>query len=249
MQSCWQQIDSWYHTAMGHACWAALQHSLAINGQNMRGEFGVQIGPPYSGLMSTMPLQNRVLIDPQTTRLGNYAQIAADVDALPLQSDSVSVIVLAHAMEVASDRIQLLKSCWNALSPEGLLLIVSFNPWSFYGLRRLLGDNCDLPWNLALATPPQLCNWLGQVGFVDIKSSSCGFVWPLRSVTWSRRLRWMESMGYMLYPGCGHYCLITARKRVTQAVKVQSAWQSSRPFQSRQTERTARSILNERQSS
>ena len=154
MQARWQQIDDWYHGAMGHAFWSILQHNFAGRFTDASGNFAVQVGPPYAGLLTSLPVKYKILIDHSVQRLSSEYQVVADVNALPLQNNSVDVIVLAHALECVDHRFALLKNCWEALVPEGLLITVSFNPYSFYGLRRMFGSACGLPWKLQL-TPMQ----------------------------------------------------------------------------------------------
>ena len=244
MQSRWQQIDNWYHGVMGHAFWSALQHNFEERFAAVSGNFAVQVGPPYCGLLTSLQMRYKILIDHSVQPSSNPWQVVADVNALPLQNNSVDVIVLAHALECVDDKIALLKSCWEALSPEGLLITVSFNPYSFYGLRRLLGSACGLPWQLRLSSAQEIKQWLIALDFVECRLNNCGFVWPTNYKQISQRLLWMEKMGQFLYPGFGHYVVISARKRVPENITT-ATWDRRVAYDSGRADASSRSFVDE----
>jgi hypothetical protein len=248
MQSSWQQIDAWYHGPMGHAFWSVLQHNFAHRFSKVGGEFALQIGPPYAGLLAGLPVRNKILIDDQVQRTSNEYQVVADVNALPLQHNSVDVIVLAHALECATHKIDLLKTCYAALVPEGILINVSFNPYSFYSLRRMLGSKCGLPARLHLHSAQNIQGWLQGLGFAERQDFNCGFAWPSASKFINQKLIWMEKVGQFLYPGCGHYIISSARKCVAQHISA-PAWQQQVAYSTGSADAASRSVINERNNS
>jgi SAM-dependent methyltransferase len=51
---------------------------------------------------------------------------------LPFLSDSADMIILPHMLEFADDQHQVLREVERVLKPEGKLIILNFNPWSWY---------------------------------------------------------------------------------------------------------------------
>jgi SAM-dependent methyltransferase len=62
-----------------------------------------------------------------------------DFDALPFDSNSLDLVVLPHALELARDPHLALREVERVLVPEGRVVVVGFNPTSLWGLRQQLG--------------------------------------------------------------------------------------------------------------
>ncbi|MGR8934133.1 MAG: class I SAM-dependent methyltransferase [Gammaproteobacteria bacterium] len=67
---------------------------------------------------------------------GNGAHEAGRVNAraadLPLMNDCADMIIVPHLLEFAADQHAVLREMVRVLKPEGKLIILSFNPWSWY---------------------------------------------------------------------------------------------------------------------
>ena len=57
-------------------------------------------------------------------------KIQAEASRLPLQSDSVDMIILPHILEFDECRLLTMREVERVLKPEGKLVVVNFNPWS-----------------------------------------------------------------------------------------------------------------------
>ncbi|HEY9065610.1 MAG TPA: methyltransferase domain-containing protein, partial [Burkholderiaceae bacterium] len=62
-----------------------------------------------------------------------------DFDALPFDTNSLDLVVLPHALELARDPHLALREVDRVLRPEGRVVIVGFNPGSLWGLRQRWG--------------------------------------------------------------------------------------------------------------
>ena len=62
-----------------------------------------------------------------------------DFDALPFDTNSLDLVVLPHALELARDPHLALREVDRVLRPEGRVVIVGFNPGSLWGLRQHWG--------------------------------------------------------------------------------------------------------------
>src|SRR3954471_16771992 len=62
-----------------------------------------------------------------------------DFDALPFDSNSLDLVVLPHALELARDPHLALREVDRVLRPEGRVVIVGFNPGSLWGVRQHWG--------------------------------------------------------------------------------------------------------------
>lgn len=90
----------------------------------------------------------------------------ANLDELPLRNNSLDAMVLHHVLEAAQDPRGAMREVARTLAPGGRLLIVSFNPWSLWGLRgtyaRFFEDSFS---GLRFVSPGRLQDWLAVLGF------------------------------------------------------------------------------------
>jgi ubiquinone/menaquinone biosynthesis C-methylase UbiE len=62
-----------------------------------------------------------------------------DFDSLPFPNQSLDLVVLPHALELAHDPHQTLREVERVLVPEGRVVILGFNPTSLWGMRQRMG--------------------------------------------------------------------------------------------------------------
>ncbi len=154
--------------------------------------------------------------------MGDEGGLRGLPEALPIQSDSVDLVILPHAIELSNDPHQLLREIERVLIPEGHLIILGFNPWSIWGIRSLLSYRTEqLPWSLRYHSRGKLEDWLSLLGFEHLRSSYQLFHLPFQhpalpeSVT-SVFKRYFPRIG-------GGYCLLV-RKRVSTLTPIKPAW-------------------------
>ncbi|UVE59594.1 class I SAM-dependent methyltransferase [Coxiella-like endosymbiont] len=71
---------------------------------------------------------------------GSILSVQTGWQELPLLSNSVDVIVLVHLLEFIDYPARLLQEIFRALKPNGQLIILGFNPWSLWGLKKLFPE-------------------------------------------------------------------------------------------------------------
>ncbi|WP_223717365.1 class I SAM-dependent methyltransferase, partial [Escherichia fergusonii] len=65
--------------------------------------------------------------------------LRCDFHALPFPANSLDLVVLPHALELASDPHETLREVERVLVPEGRVVILGFNPASLWGLWQRAG--------------------------------------------------------------------------------------------------------------
>lgn len=144
--------------------------------------------------------------------------VRCDFEALPFPSNSLDLVVLPHALELARDPHHTLREVERVLVPEGRVVIAGFNPTSLWGLWQRMGH-----WGVRSATVlPQgefiaywrLRDWLRLLD-LEVEAGCFGAYRPvLRSHSWLRRLDWMERAGERWWPVLGGVYFVVAVKRV-----------------------------------
>jgi len=97
---------------------------------------------------------------------GESGRFRADLHELPLRNNTLDAMVLHHVLETAPDPRGAMREVARVLCPGGRLLIVSFNPWSLWGLRsayaRFFKDSFN---GLRFVSSRRLQDWLAVLGF------------------------------------------------------------------------------------
>ena len=179
-------------------------------------------------LIATSRISHQVIVGDKQ-RENSHVSMVASHQALPLDENSVDVLVLPHTLEFSLDPHQLLREAERVLIGEGHIIIVSFNPWSVYGLwRSMLGWREVVPWRGRFIAQSRIKDWLKLLGF-DIKQSmKVGFRPPFKRAGLNRRLEFMEQLGAYCWPFFGNVSILVAKKRVASVTPLKSSWETRR---------------------
>jgi SAM-dependent methyltransferase len=153
------------------------------------------------------------------------AALFTDFAALPFAANSLDLVVLPHALELARDPHQTLREVERVLVPEGRVVIAGFNPASLWGLRQRAGhmqQGMGFGRGRSLYLPRagdfigywRLRDWLRLLGFeVEVGRFGC---WrpPVSSERWLERFAWMDTVGDRWWPVLGAVYFVVAVKRV-----------------------------------
>ena len=165
-------------------------------------------------------------IDDDTNEVPRAAvALHCDFDALPFDSNSLDLVVLPHALELARDPHLALREVDRVLRPEGRVVIVGFNPGSLWGvrqhwgrLRRRLAPRSQRPLFLPSTGEfmryRRLRDWLRLLSF-EVEAGRFGcYRPPVGSAKWLSRFEWMERSGDRWWPVFGAVYFVVAVKRV-----------------------------------
>lgn len=180
----------------------------------------IQVGAlPGLEIMAASRILHRCLVDLDGSGAGlSHAVVRGRAASLPLESDSVDVVVLPHVLEFEPHPHEALREAARVLVPEGYLFVCALNPYSLMGLWRAMGSRSGrAPWHGRFLSPGRLRDWLALVG-LELRSVRGVFYRPpLRSVRIMERLVAMESVGRHLCPPFAGSFVMGARKRVSRA--------------------------------
>jgi SAM-dependent methyltransferase len=183
----------------------------------------IQVGaPPGLEVLAASRILHRCLVDLDGSgaRL-SHTVLRGRAAALPLESDSVDVVVLPHVLEFEPRPHEALREAARVLVPEGHLFLCALNPYSLMGLWQAMGSRSGrAPWHGRFFSPGRLRDWLALVG-LELRSVHGVFYRPpLRRVSVMDRLSFMESLGPHLCPPLAGSFVMGARKRVSRAAPI-----------------------------
>ncbi len=225
------RLRHWFESEPGRSL---LHEELRCVGGVLPDLFGyhlVQLGQLSDiDLLVSSRIAHRVVCDigSGAATTGN-AQCRCSAEALPLAMDSVDVMLLPHVLEFSPQPHQVLRETERVLIGDGHVVITGFNPWSLWGLTRLmLGWQGRIPWCGHFMGTTRIKDWLRLLGFEVLHSRCHFFRPPLRSTRMIQRLAFMERPGELYWPVLGAFYIIVAVKRVIPVTPVAQGWRHGR---------------------
>ncbi len=224
-----ERLAEWLGGPLGESLQALEAHRLREVLPALPGTFAVQLG--WFGrrdLLESSPTAVHVLIDPQGVSSGGQC-LQAMPEALPLDGKSVQVVLLPHTLDMSRDPHQLLREAHRVLVPEGYVVVVGFNPFSLWGLRRLIpGARARLPWCAGWIGVRRLKDWLSLLDFELTHGSMLYYRPPLTRQRLMDRLFFLERIGDRWWPLAAAVYVVVAKKRTPGLTPITPALRRSR---------------------
>jgi len=167
-----QALRSWCRQPLGEALSRVEQHRLSDILSDVFGYHLVMLDPACQpGALASSRIQHRFVQTLSGQGLLEVPAMLGNAEQLPLQSDSIDAFVLPHALELVADPHQVLREIDRCLVAEGHLVVLGFNPFGWWGLRKLLlGWQGQVPWALHFISLPRLKDWLSLLGFDTLQT-------------------------------------------------------------------------------
>lgn len=137
------------------------------------GYYAVQIGYFATGALdSARRVRNKfeLRLDADGVRGQPCAALGGAV-ALPFAAHSIDVVLLPHVLEYAAQPNAVLAEIERVLIEDGWLIVAGFNPWSLWGLPRLLPRRRKQPpWDGRFYSATNIRRRLATLGFEVIET-------------------------------------------------------------------------------
>ena len=184
----------------------------------------VQLGFSELDLLRNNRMSFRLRCGPE----GAVAVRSLDV-ALPFASASLDLVLLPHGLEFSSHPHQVLREVERVLMPEGNVIVSGFNPYSLWGMRRLLARGRGaFPWQGQYLSVRRLKDWFALLGFETPPAIFGCHVPPMSQQRWLERWNFMDMAGGRWGPVMGGVYLLQAVKRVTGMRLIVPHWRDAR---------------------
>lgn len=215
-------MDAWFNTALGGHL---LEREQMLLKDCLARRFGyhlLQLGCAGISMYESSPIGHKFTLTP--SYIEGFSDGLSLPDAIPLQGECVDLALLHHALDFSEHQHQLLREVSRVLIAGGHLLILGFNPYSSWGLRRLLSWRKSPPWNAHMLSPRRLSDWLQLLDF-QVDSLRYGtYCLPLNSVRGVRYTEALKRFSVKLNWPVGAFYLISARKQVAPLTPTQTKW-------------------------
>lgn len=220
-------LTEWLLSPLGQALLAAEKKALAPLLSRVFGYHILQLScTPDIDMLGDCLVCHKIAFAP-SWRPGRQ-RVVADIESLPLETDSIDAVVLHHALDFTQHSHRLLREATRVLMPGGRLIIVGFNPISLWGISRLLRSRRRSPWNGRFISRRRLADWLSLLDFHIEKISYGAFFPPVSQTGVLSRAgdfdHWLDRMSNPT----GAFYLIVASKQRVPLIPVASRWRRFR---------------------
>ena len=212
-------LHDWFGTPLGAFLLEREQAYLDQATPDIFGYHALQFGLPQLDLLRESRITHRAKIAPS-----GPADLLANFADLPIDTQSVDLAVLPHVLEFSAQPHDILREIDRIMIPEGRIIIVGFNPWSLFGMRRSLGSTRNYPWNGRFVSLIRIKDWLSLLGFDVSAGSLACYVPPFQAEKWIRRFRFMEPAGDRWWGVGGGVYMLQAIKRVRGMRVITPRW-------------------------
>ncbi|VAW93100.1 FIG005121: SAM-dependent methyltransferase [hydrothermal vent metagenome] len=235
----WFTLSKWYKTNLGVCFEQEEKLCLDRNLKNLFGYHLLQVG--QLGQLNwhensrvshcvTMNQQFPVELNNEKhenlKKQNNISMIGSALE-LPVQSASVDVLILPHLLEFSNNPHEVLREAERALIPEGYLILLAFNPVSFWSLFRwLLMWKHEVPWRGRFFSKSRVKDWLALLGFDNVQCESYFFRPPMQHNSFMTKFKFLEHIGKRFWPALGGGFILVAKKRVNTFTPIKPRWKS-----------------------
>ncbi len=242
-----EQLAGWFGHEPGRTLAAAEQHQIGEVLANLFGYHLLQLGNslPCDLLVDSRIRHRMVMVSQEGARrplLTEAGVFTGEPDQLPIGNDAIDVVLCPHLLEYAASPHEVLREVERILIPEGHVVIAGFNPWSLWGVMRLLtGWNKRVPWCGRFYSTLRIRDWLSLLGFDIVLTRTFFFRPPFSHSGLLQRLDFLERAGNRWWSRLGGIYIVVAKKRVTTLTPIKPRWRPRRSLlQGKLPEATAR---------
>lgn len=226
----WTELRPWYSSPLGKLFGVAESACLANVIPLLFGYHILVLGTPFDNdVFAGSPIPHRWRLEGTEPGEGANTDLLADPAALPIATECIDVVVLPHTLEFATAPYAVLREVDRVLIPEGHVIVLGFNPFSLWGLWRLLQSKSGkTPWNGRFLSVARMRDWLTLLGFDIVSVTYCFYRPPLRQPALMNKLLFLENLGAKGGYGGGGGYLMLAKKRVSTLTPIKPRWLTRR---------------------
>ncbi len=217
--------SAWYQTPAGQFALQKLDEKISENIAEIFGYFALESGV----LLDSHHFLDRSRVDTRFA-LGRHAKTAtikADMEALPLDFDSIDLVVASHVLECSFDPHQVLREIDRVLVADGHCVFIGFNPLAFWHSRGSFCASKETTRRPQLYGVSRVRDWLSLLGWKVNKISYASFRPTFTKGKLFDRLEKMEEWGSLYWPIFGNLYIIYAQKQVMGGIVRKPKWDAT----------------------
>jgi Methylase involved in ubiquinone/menaquinone biosynthesis len=224
------ELWQWFQGALGQSVLHLENSYLSRLLPDLFGYHILQLGELRDAhLLDSSRIHHKIIASSRFLDAGSGIHLVCDQHSLPINPDSMDIMVLPHVLEFDVNPHQVLRETERVLIGEGNVVIIGFNPWSLWGVWRLFRAWRDQkPWNGKYISLSRIRDWLKLLDFEIITTEYFYYRPPLENSRIMKKLDFMEPLGRYCWRYFGGVYLLAAKKRVISMTPIKMQWQARR---------------------
>ena len=172
-------------------------------------------------LYENSPIANKTLLHLEfPAKLTTNAMVSSP-DYLSIANESIDALVLHHVLEFSNDPHKVLRESLRVLVSGGQLFIIGFNPFSFWGIRKLMSLSKRAPWTGHYYSQHRVADWLRLLD-IKLEQTHYGFFKPpLDYIQLLKTSKKVELLGQNYNCFFGSFYVMVARKQVAGLIPLE----------------------------
>lgn len=227
-----EQLEDFYQSKFGRTLYERETLELSKQLSDCFGYFLVQLGGVQNlSCLESSPIAYHFRCT-EEPNFSTHAHFHGDFDGLPLLPKSIDMIFMPHTLEISQSPDAVIQEASTALIPEGLMIIIGFNPLSLFGLAKLIkGDILKKhPLNIKLIRIGRLRRWLEEANCDIDELRTFYFMPPEEEPKEGKMKEIFEILGKSAWSSSGGCYIVVARKRIANFTPVKERWRLSQLF-------------------
>ncbi len=223
-------LHDWFQQPLGAYLLARERAWLDQVVPDIFGYHALQLGLPQLALLQESRIVHKVTVAPEGFGQPgpHFSFVGAQFHELPFDAQSIDLCLLPHVLEFTDKPHEILREVDRVMRPEGRILIIGFNPWSLFGLRKLWHGR-GYPWQGQFVSLVRMKDWLQLLGFEPSAGKLSCYIPPCESEAWQRRWQFLEKAGDRWWGVSGGVYMLEAIKRVQGMRLITPAWSDKVP--------------------
>lgn len=211
----YRKLQNWYDSDLGDRIYQAQLIELQDILPNCFGYHLFQLeGPKKLNWLQNSPIRHKVLARFEyPNQVLEDSQIVISPTQIPIQENSLDVILLPHSLDCHPEPGILLEQLSSLLMPEGVIIIFGFNQYSLMGMGRWFGNDGLLN-QCHFLSQSKLCSILRENFCVIEQTKTFAFRPLIKNNGIMKKLRFLETLGPTCFPSLGGVYMVVARKRL-----------------------------------
>lgn len=170
-----EALTRWYHTVQGEKLYKAEQALAARMTAHCFGYHAMQLSACESGLnVDKLRIAHRFRLHPKKMI---EASGVSSFEKLPFSDDMLDLVILHHALDASNLPHSVLRESARCIIPRGYVLIIGFDPLSFFGFYSLVAKlfSKNPLYRLPRIRRGRLLDWLKLVNLSATAVDCAGF--------------------------------------------------------------------------
>jgi SAM-dependent methyltransferase len=224
------QWDHWLTQSLGNSLLEVEKEYLSLKLAERYEKHVLLIGVPHQHeLIKNSMMSHQVLLSPLINKQKHNKCIESEYYNLPIVPGSIDLVIVPHTLELLDNPRQLLLEACRVVKPEGLIMILGFNPISLWGLKKWSVQSKHMPWQGSFIHPTQVKNWLKLADFELVKQDMLLFRPPITNHSIFKKLKFLEWIGKKFYTPLGGVYVLMARAKTIPLIPIKLHWKQKLP--------------------